>query len=98
MYNDPNSDWNFSLVGTKVLGRERSGVERSSVNGRNKVDDATTINLILRNDQLLTGLSTSLVVTNLLDEDNFEPSDGRISGDYPLEGRSVRMEFTYSLN
>ena len=47
MYNDPNSDWNFSLVGTKVLGRDRSGVERSSVNGRNKVDDYSTINLIL---------------------------------------------------
>ena len=93
MYNDPNSDWNFSLVGTKVLGRERS-----SVDSRDKVDDATTINIIFRNNQLLTGLSTSLVVTNLLDEDNFEPSDGRISGDYPLEGRSVRMEFTYSLN
>jgi iron complex outermembrane receptor protein len=91
----PDSDWTFNAVATRAFGRARAEGD-----SRDKIDDYSTVDFVAYNDNLIPNLQTSIVIKNALDRENFEPSASvsSLPGDYPLEGRSVRIEFTYSLN
>jgi len=91
----PDSDWTFNAVATRAFGRARAEGD-----SRDKIDDYSTLDFVAYNDNLIPNLQTSIVIKNALDRENFEPSASvsSLPGDYPLEGRSVRIELTYSLN
>ena len=68
---------------------------------RKDIDDNKTIDLVLRNHQSIEGFSMSLIARNILDSDAREPSTSQniampeIPDDYPLDGRSINLEFEY---
>jgi outer membrane receptor protein involved in Fe transport len=66
------------------------------------IDDYTVVDLTLRKKNIIDGLSATLLVRNLFDEDAFEPSPAdpitgvsSVPGDYPLEGRFIGGELRY---
>lgn len=68
---------------------------------RSAIDDYTSVDLVLQYSPAVEGLDISLVGRNIFDEDMREPSTSQflnapeIPNDYPLEGRSIHLEFTY---
>ena len=68
---------------------------------RKDIDDNKTIDLVLRSHQPIGGLDVSLIARNVLDSDAREPSTSQnvampeIPDDYPLDGRSINIEFEY---
>lgn len=70
--------------------------KRNSIDPREEIDDYTLIDLTLRGKEILPGVDFALAVRNLTDEDAREPSNGTIPDDYPLEGRSVWAELSYT--
>lgn len=68
---------------------------------RKDIDDNKTIDLVLRSHQPIGGLDVSLIARNVLDSDVREPSTSQnvampeIPDDYPLDGRSITLEFEY---
>ncbi|VUD56376.1 Colicin I receptor [Thalassocella blandensis] len=69
--------------------------ERVEGDGRQAVENYTLVNMNLRRRDLVPGLNVALKVKNLFDENAYEPSDGTIAEDYPLEGRSLWLQFDY---
>ncbi|MDG2472091.1 MAG: TonB-dependent receptor, partial [Pseudomonadales bacterium] len=76
---------------------------------RPSIDDYTILDLIINYNLPYEGLSMSLVGKNIFNEDAREPSpfesldqsivEGpEIKDDYPLEGRSINLEFTYQFD
>ncbi|MCP4598383.1 TonB-dependent receptor, partial [Neptuniibacter sp.] len=59
------------------------------------IDDYTLVNLSLRREEIAPNLDITLSALNLFDEDAYEPSNGVIPDDYPLEGRSVWLQLSY---
>ena len=68
---------------------------------RKDIDDNKTIDLVLRSHQPIGGFNVSLSARNVLDNDAREPSTSQdvkipeIPDDYPLDGRSINLEFEY---
>lgn len=71
--------------------------DRSRADGdtRNEIGDYDLVNLTLRRTEILEHWDVSLAVRNLFDRVAREPSDPRIPGDYPLEGRSFWGELRF---
>ena len=49
------------------------------------------------NYQVMDNLTTTLSIRNLFDKKVYEPSDGQISGDFPLEERGMWLTFAYTM-
>lgn len=72
---------------------------------RDPIDDYTLLDLTLRYRHPARSWEAALLVRNLFNSDAREPSPGApglpggaaIPGDYPLEGRSLLVEFRYRL-
>ncbi len=69
--------------------------ERAAGDTRPEIDDYTLVNLSLRREEIAPNLDITLSALNLFDEDAYEPSNGVIPDDYPLEGRSVWLQLSY---
>ncbi|MCW8879660.1 MAG: TonB-dependent receptor [Kangiellaceae bacterium] len=67
---------------------------RLSTDSRLKIKDYNWTNVSLKY-QVTPNFDTQLTIRNLADSDAFEPSDGQILGDYPLEERGVWFAMTY---
>lgn len=91
-----NADWNFQphwfLDGQWfwIADRPRAGGDP-----RPDVDDYSLVNLTLRRTDIADNWDVALLAKNLLDQDIYEPTDSRIPGDYPMEGRSLFAEVRY---
>lgn len=77
----------------RVQDRERDVTNVSE--NRSAALDAQWCNTHLRQTGWLPGLDVGLRVSNLFDRDNYAPANPSIADDYPLEGRSVWLDFTY---
>lgn len=62
---------------------------------RENIDDYSLVNIAIRRKDIAPQLDLTVSVFNLFDEDAREPSNGTIPDDYPMEGRSIRMELQY---
>lgn len=89
--------WNVNLAANWVADRRRSPSDT-----RAQLKDFTHVDLSLRKLNLIEGLTAQLTARNLFDEDSRE---GSVSGiftaipdDLPLEGRSVSLSLSYSLD
>jgi iron complex outermembrane receptor protein len=69
---------------------------RLAVDLRQPIDNYNTTN-ITSSYRLSEQLSIDLTVRNLFDEKYFEPSDGQIAGDYPMEKRAAWLSVNYTL-
>jgi len=74
---------------------------RAVGDARKDIDDNKTVDVVLRSHQPIGGLDVSLIARNVLDSDAREPSTSQnvampeIPDDYPLDGRSINLEFEY---
>lgn len=87
---NPSSDWRIHLSGRRVADRHRSLTDP-----RPQIDDYLWGKLKLEKRDLLPGLSTSVSIDNLLDDDAREPSGVNIPYDLPLHGRRIILESKY---
>ena len=71
---------------------ERERVEGDS---RDDLDDYIITDMALRRTNIKENWEAAISVKNLFDENAYEPSDGRIPGDYPLNERSAFIEVRY---
>ncbi len=69
--------------------------KRAAGDTRPEIDDYTLLNLSLRRENITPNLDMTLSALNLFDEDAYEPSNGVIPDDYPMEGRSVWLQMNY---
>ncbi|MGB0204041.1 MAG: TonB-dependent receptor plug domain-containing protein [Neptuniibacter sp.] len=69
--------------------------KRAAGDTRPEIDDYTLVNLSLRRENITPNLDMTLSALNLFDEDAYEPSNGVIPDDYPMEGRSVWLQLSY---
>ncbi len=70
--------------------------KRTAMDPRPPLDDDTLVHLTLRRENIARHWEFAMSVRNLFDHDAYEPSNGNIADDYPLEGRSVYAELRYS--
>jgi len=84
------SDWHLGLEAYRVFNRKRAINDK-----RSEIDDYTWVNLTLRYQRSKNDWVFTSGIKNLTDEDAREPSNGRISDDYPLEGQSLYIETGY---
>lgn len=87
-------NWLFSTQANWVSKRDRFNI---LANAREKVDGYTLVNMTLRRKQLFDHWEFAFSVKNVFDETAYEPSDGRISDNYPLNERSVYAELRYKM-
>jgi len=73
-----------------------SGRKRAAGDGRRAIADYTWVNLNLQRRRILRHVDLGLEVHNLFDRRAYEPSNGQIPGDYPLEERSVYAKMKIS--
>ena len=88
------SDWHFDSQVTWVGKQKRVLGDTRTAN-----DDYTTIDVTVRKQNVWRGLDVALSVRNLFDADVTEPSPGPvvyIPKDFPMAGRSVYGELTYT--
>ncbi|MCW8929965.1 MAG: TonB-dependent receptor [Gammaproteobacteria bacterium] len=76
--------------------------DRAETDTREEIDDYTLVNMTLRRKNLKIGEGKgnwefAASIRNLFDEEAYEPSDGGIPGDYPLNERGVYAEIRYHL-
>ncbi len=94
-----NANWEFDqywqLNGQVIRIADR---RRAIADTRADIADYTLLGLTLRRSNIVPGLDGALAVRNLANENAREPSSGEISGDYPLESRSVWLELEYNFN
>ncbi len=84
-------NWSVNLHGNWIAGRKRPLNDP-----RNSINDYSMINLNFIRKNLITGLDFSIKVKNAMDNDAREPSAPVIPDDFPLEGRGIWAQFTYS--
>ncbi len=73
--------------------------ERMVGDARSPVDDYTTVDLTLRKTEVWNSLALALSVRNAFDEAVYEASPGPVAsipGDFPMAGRSVYGEVSYT--
>lgn len=83
---------NWSLNGKMHWVGDRG---RAEGDPRPAIDDYGLLDMTLRRRRLAEAWEVAVNVSNLLDEEAFEPSSGEIPGDYRLEGRRFIMELSY---
>ena len=66
--------------------------KRAVGDSRAEISDYTLVNLSLKRRDIVPNVDLTLSILNLFDEDAYEPSDGTIPNDFPLEGRSVWLQ------
>jgi len=93
---DVNSNWKLSSQLEWVMDRERSAGDL-----RDNIGDYKRVNLTLRRSNWSWGDNKnwefSVSAKNLFNQDIFEPTDGRIPGDYRMHGRRVYLELVLKL-
>ena len=72
-----------------------SGRQRIFNDPRPDIDDYSKVDFTVRKTNLLPGLELSFSARNAFDEKAYEPSDGTIPGDYPLEGASFWLGLAF---
>ncbi len=91
-----NADWdvlpNWSLNPQVTWVGDR---KRDADDSRSDIDDYILVDLTVHRDRAFGFCDLTLSIRNLFDEDASEPSNGIISEDYPLEGRSIWAEMRY---
>jgi iron complex outermembrane receptor protein len=85
----PQHDWAVYGSANRVMGRVRAAGD-----SRSNIADYTFVNLTVRK-RLSESVELATSVRNLFDVVGREPSNGTISGDYPLAGRSIFAELNY---
>ncbi len=91
-------DWSLSSELLWVADRKRAPSDP-----RPEIDDYTLVDLSLRRDRIVDGLSAALIVKNIFDKEAYEPSPNvadvpqgsLIPGDFPLSGRYIGGELRY---
>ena len=68
---------------------------RTASDTRPSIDDYTTVDMALHYRPPTQPFNLTFSVKNVLDEDAYEPSNGAIPKDYPLEGRAAYLEAEY---
>ena len=86
-----NESMNLHLDSHWILDRARLATDT-----RGKIKDYNHTNLAF-SYQVSQEISADLSIRNLLDKTFFEPSDGQIVGDYPMEKRGVWLSVNYTL-
>ena len=69
---------------------------RASSDPRPATTDYTLVNTKLSRKNIISGLDAGILVNNLLDKNASDPSDTGIANDFPLPGRQVLFELSYS--
>ncbi len=90
-------EWELSSQLSWIADRERADDDI-----RKAIDNYTLVNMILRRTNLRFSdakgtWEVSASIKNLFDENAYEPSDGSIPDDYPLNERSIYAEIRYHL-
>ena len=92
-----DAEWKFlpewSITGQYLWIADR---HRAAGDNRPEIDDYDLVNLVMRRKNILRHWDVALAVRNLFNSDAREPSDGRVPGDYPMEGRSFWAELRYT--
>jgi outer membrane receptor for ferrienterochelin and colicins len=88
-----HKEWSVNSQFNWVGGRERAVFDT-----RGKIDDYGVLDLLLKRDNLFSGVDAAIVVRNLTNEDAREPSSGEIMNDYPLESRSYWLTLQYQFH
>ncbi len=70
--------------------------KRAENDGRDAIDDYTSLNITLRKRNIIRNFDMSIAIRNVFDDDRREPSSGVIADDYPLASRSAWIELGYS--
>ena len=92
----PLQDWQASLQANWVMDRNRAANDL-----RKEIDDYVLVDFTVRRSHLFDNVELALNVTNLFDEDAYEPSRSSelgpaIPNDLPLQGRAVMGEVRYN--
>lgn len=72
--------------------------KRAAQDSRSQLDDYTWLNLRIQRKNIAKHWGLALTAKNIFNESVVEPSDGSISGDYPMKERSVFFEVSYAFN
>ena len=86
-----DDDWYWNVDAKWIADRSRGVTD-----ARAKLGNYTWVTSKLERKNIIEGLSAALVAKNLFDRDAKEPSDGTIADDYPLPGRQLLFELTYT--
>lgn len=91
-------DWSLSSELLWVADRKRAANDP-----RPEIDDYTLVDLSLRRNRIVDGLSAALLIKNIFDTKAYEPSPNNpdipqgslVPGDFPLSGRYIGGELRY---
>ncbi|MFK5986989.1 MAG: TonB-dependent receptor [Pseudomonadota bacterium] len=72
--------------------------KRAESDSRSEIDDYTLVNLSLRRTNIAKNWEIAAALKNIFDEDIYEPSDGKIADDYPMNERSAFIEIRYNFS
>ena len=86
-----NDNWMWNINAKWIANRKRPADDI-----RSELPNYKWMNFRLERNHIIEGLKAALIINNVLDEDMREPSNGNIADDYPLPGRQIMLELTYS--
>ncbi len=85
-----DKNWSLNGIVNHVANRKRLPNDQ-----RNNIHDYSIIDLHLKRKKVLPGLDISMSVKNSTNQNAKEPSRGSITNDYPLQSRSIWLDFSY---
>jgi len=85
-------DWIASTQLYRIADRKRAEGDT-----RSEIDDYTLVNLTLRRTNIAKNWEVAAAIKNVFDKDIYEPSNGSIADDYPMNERSAFIEIRYHL-
>jgi len=71
--------------------------KRAETDTRPEIDDYTLVNLNLRRTNIAKNWEIAASIKNVFDNNIYEPSDGKIKDDYPMNERSAFIEVRYNI-
>lgn len=88
LYANTHVHGKFNWVGTRY---------RTANDDRDPLDNNSTFDITIKRSKIFNRANFSITLKNLLNEDNYEPSDGTIPNDYKLEKRSIVAELSFTI-
>ncbi len=89
-----DANWSGSVQTFWIADRKRAKI--ASEVRTTEVGDYSNVNLNILYRPDSGNWQSKLLIRNLFDSGQYEPSNGGIPGDFPLEGRRVSVEFSYT--
>ena len=94
---DINVNWTvFENISLHADSRFIMNRERSSLDTRANIDDYNVTNLAV-SYKISSEWNTQLSIRNIFDSTVYEPSDGQIEEDYPMDSRGLWLNIQYTL-